>query len=170
MKDKLLSRVKSINTRSKTMGKEYLLLFCECVERMHGVGDETNKDWTPMAYLIGMSQDKDSRMLRKIAGKVLSNWTVAKDDKQESGLRFGRKDGASYDTDLLQTIRVLADQGNVLHSKKIAELLDGEKAPKEFDVQAWAERAAKQHPDQILAMIAALQAQAKTIPAPAKAA
>ena len=162
-KDKLLSRVKSINTRSKSMGKEYLLLLCECIERMHGVGDETNKDWTPMAFLLGKSQDKDARMLRKIAGKILDGWSLVKDDKQDSGLRFGKKNDATYDKDLVQRIRALADQGKVLHSKAIAELLGGEKESKPKDWKVWAERQAKAHPNDLRAMIAALQAQLPTV-------
>lgn len=119
----LSTRIKSLHRRSANAGRDYLLIFCECVENM-----ESN--WTPMAELLAGANPRDAQVLRKLAGFVLSGWSVSKDNKHRTGLRFKKADGATFDMDKLGRIKALAEQGNVLQGKAISELMTPEKVIK----------------------------------------
>jgi hypothetical protein len=114
----LSKRIKSLHTRSKNVGRDYVLLFCESIETME-------ENWTPLAELLSGANPKDNAMLRKLAGFVLSGWTVKRDTKHRTGLRFTKEAGATFDQDRIETLRTLAKQGHVLQSKKVAEFIDG---------------------------------------------
>ena len=116
----LSKRVKNLHSRSKNVGRDYVLLFVECVETM-------SDNWTPMAELIGGANPKDSATLRKMSGFVLTDWKLAKDTKHRSGLRFAKGKAATFDADKLSEIKALAEQGHVLQGKVIADMLQGDK-------------------------------------------
>lgn len=114
----LSKRIKNLHTRSSNVGKDYVLLFAECVETMA-------ENWTPMAELLAGANPKDMAVLRRLAGFVLSGWSIKRDTKHRTGLRFTKDAGASYDVSRVEELRALAKQGHVLQGKKIAELLNG---------------------------------------------
>ena len=118
----LSSRIKSLHERSHKAGKAYILLFVECVETME-------ENWTPLAELISGANPKDSATLRKMAGHVLAGWKLSKDSKHRTGLRFTKETGATYNKNRLAKLKALAEQGNVLQGKVIADLLQGNKKP-----------------------------------------
>jgi|TARA_R100000084_G_scaffold108987_1_gene73413 hypothetical protein len=99
--------------------------------------------------------------LKRVLNHALSDvkFTFTKDGKAK--VKVGENGGAN--ADVIRAMRELSD----LHKGKIGVKSEHFKemfpAPtpqaKEFDVKAWAERAAKAHPEQVEAMIAALQAQ-----------
>lgn len=117
----LISRVKSLNTRSKTVGNTYVKLFAECVEHMFG----ESRDWTVLAALIGGAQSKDAVILRAMAGKVLQGWKLVKDEKQPYGLRFKKVEGQNqgFDETVLQSVKALAVEGKTLQGAEVKALV-----------------------------------------------
>lgn len=128
----LSKRVKNLHSRSKNVGKDYIILFADCVEAM-------SENWTPMAELLAGANPKDNAVLRKLAGMALTDWSVKRDNKHRTGLRFTKGANASCDVDFLNKLRALAKEGHVLQGKKIAELMSGgEKTVKELSADALA--------------------------------
>lgn len=125
MEQSLISRVKSLNTRSATAGNTYVKLWVECIEHMFSPAH----DWSVLAYLLAGAQPADGRILRAMTGKVLQGWSLKKDDKQPTGMRFVKKAGENqgYDEQVLETIRAYALVGKVLQSKDLKEYLKVEK-------------------------------------------
>lgn len=112
----LSKRIQNLHVRSKNVGREYLTLFCECVETM-------GENWTPMAELLSGANDKDKVVLRRLAGFVLSDWTLKADKAHRTGLRFVKGADASFDADKVSSIREFANQGKVLQGKEIREFV-----------------------------------------------
>lgn len=122
----LIDRVKKVNADAKSSGKRYVMLWAECVQHMFG----DSHDWTVLATLIGGAAPKDAAILRALTGKAIKGYSLVKDEKQNSGLRFKKKDGEeqSCDLDFVSKVSALGVQGNVLQGKVIADLL---KKPKD---------------------------------------
>lgn len=122
----LIDRVKRVNTDAKSAGKRYVQLWAECVEHMFG----DSHDWTVLATLISGAGAKDAAILRALTGKAVQGFQLVKDDKQKTGLRFKKKEGANqgWDEVFVATVKALGGEGNVLQGKKIADLLQKPKA------------------------------------------
>lgn len=119
MSNDLSKRIATLHKSSAKAGKAYVLLFVECVETM-------DKNWTPLAQLISGANPKDSARLRKMAGFALKGWSLSKDKVHPTGLRFAKDGAASFNADRLANLKALAMQGNVLQSKAIGDLLNGD--------------------------------------------
>lgn len=122
----LVDRVKKVNADAKSAGKRYVVLWAECVEHMFG----DSHDWTVLATLIGGAAPKDAAILRYLTGKAVQGYSLVKDEKQKSGLRFRKVEGANQgvDLDFVSKVKSLGEQGNVLQGKVIADLLKKPKA------------------------------------------
>lgn len=122
----LVDRVKKVNSDAKSAGKRYVVLWAECVEHMFG----DSHDWTVLARLIGGAGPKESAILRPLTGKALQGYKLLKDEKQPHGLRFKKIEGANqgWDSDFVSTVKTLGEQGNVLQSAKVGELIKKPKA------------------------------------------
>ena len=95
MSTSLIRRVKDHARGQATSGQNTLILVRDCLLHMQ----EHNNEWTPLAFLIGLSQPAQSRMVRQIAGCVLEGWTVSKDLKQKSGVRLSKEKGSNQGFD-----------------------------------------------------------------------
>lgn len=117
----LVDRVKKVNSDAKSAGKRYVLLWAECVEHMFG----ESHDWTVLATLIGGAGVKDAGILRMLTGRALQGYSLVKDDKQKTGLRFKKIEGANqgWDADFVAKVKAMGDQGKVLQSKDILDLV-----------------------------------------------
>jgi hypothetical protein len=135
MSNDLSKRIATLHKSSKKVGTAYILLFVECVETM-------DKNWTPLAQLISGANPKDSGRLRKMAGFVLKGWKLAGDKVHPTGLRFSKDGAASINANRLANLKALAEQGHVLQSKVIGDLLSGGDVAdvKTVDAEALAKR------------------------------
>ena len=117
----LIDRVKKVNADAKSAGKRYVLLWAECVQHMFG----DSHDWTVLATLIGGAAPKDAAILRALTGKAIKGYSLVKDEKQGSGLRFKKKEGEdqSCNMEFVATVLAKGQEGNVLQGKAIGELL-----------------------------------------------
>lgn len=117
----LIDRVKKVNSDAKSAGKRYVVLWSECVEHMFG----DSHDWTVLATLISGAGVKDAAILRALTGKAIQGYSLVKDEKQKTGLRFKKIEGANQgvDMDFVLLVKALGNQGKVLQGKDIAELL-----------------------------------------------
>lgn len=159
---KLMDRVRGHVSGQRTSGQNTLSLTVECIEHMFG----DSGDWSPLAYLIGRSEPAQAREVRRIAGRIVQGYRLTKDDKQPSGLRFVKVKDANQgiDTAKLDMLKTLVDKKKSVQSKDVKEKFASEKAaPKAWDAKAWAARQVKAQPDQLEAMIAALQAQRQAV-------
>lgn len=122
----LVERVKKVNSDAKSAGKRYVILWAECVEHMFG----DSHDWTVLATLIGGAAPKDAAVLRALTGKAVQGYSLVKDEKQKSGLRFKKKDGANtgVDMDFVLKVKGLGNLGKVLQGKDITDLVRREKS------------------------------------------
>ena len=159
----LSTRIKNLHKRSKNVGRDYLYLFVECVETM-----DTN--WTPMAELLAGANPKDSAVLRRLAGLTLQDWTVKRDSKHRTGLRFTKGPNAGYEQLYAVKLKALADEGHVLQGKKVAEVLEPEgKDVKPVSVEAlskaYVKNAQKKIDDGAISTADALEAMRKAIKA-----
>lgn len=142
---KLITRVQNHVTGQATSGKNTLVLLQACIEHMR---DHQN-EWTPLAMLIGKSQPAQARMCRMIAGKVIEGWSIKKDDKQPSGLRFAKVKGSNqgFDADQMSHLSALVDKGLSIQSKEVREKFTGERAAPsdwtEEDAKKYAKRLVK---------------------------
>jgi hypothetical protein len=114
----LIDRVRKVNADSKSAGKRYVILWAECVQHMFG----DSHDWSVLATLIGGANAKDAAVLRALTGKAIRGWKLAKDDKQNSGLRFTKIVGEvqGWDEGFVAKVKNMGELGMVLHSKDIA--------------------------------------------------
>lgn len=117
----LIERVRKVNSDAKSAGKRYVILWADCVEHMFG----DSHDWTVLATLIGGAGVKDAAILRALTGKALVGYSLVKDDKQKSGLRFKKVEGANqgWDADFVAKVREMGVQGKVLQSKDVLALV-----------------------------------------------
>lgn len=122
----LLKRVKSHCTGQATSGQNTLALTLECIEHMR----DNQNEWSALAYLIGKSQPTQSRMVRKITGRVLQGWQVKKDDAQPSGLRFVKLKGQNqgYDEAQMEGLKCLVQSKASVQSKIVVQSFTPEKA------------------------------------------
>lgn len=96
--------------------------------------------------------------LKRILDHSLEGVTYKFDKEKDFGVVFEKGDNGGVNTDRIEALKVLA--GKSIRDKAYKDTFPPvKKEAKEFDPQAWAERAKKAHPDQLEAMIAALQAQ-----------
>ena len=137
-------------------------------------GEKNNK---PMYALIAFTNGKSFGRYKIEDGYKLSQFSAPLKrilDKALSDVKFTFKDGKAsckvgknggLNNDVLEGVRVLAASKVGVKSKAFAEAFPTIKKPaKDWDVQAWAERAIKSNgADQLEAMIAALQAQRATV-------
>ena len=152
----LLQKVQGHVRGQRTSGQNTLALTVECIDHMFG----DSGDWTPLAYLIGKSETAQSRAVRRVVGQVVVGYALVKDDTQSSGLRFTKRKGANVGLveDKMDQLRDLVAQKKSIQSGEVKVLTGKPKVTKDFEVKAWADRVVKAHPDQLEAMIAALQA------------
>lgn len=117
----LVDRVKKVNSDAKSAGKRYVQLWAECVEHMFG----ESHDWTVLATLIAGAGSKDAGILRMLTGRALQGYSLVKDDKQKTGLRFKKVEGANqgWDADFVAKVKAMGDMGKVLQSKDILDLV-----------------------------------------------
>jgi hypothetical protein len=122
----LIDRVKKVNADAKSAGKRYVVLWAECVEHMFG----DSHDWTVLATLISGAGAKDAAILRALTGKAIQGYSLVKDDKQKTGLRFKKVEGANQGVDIgfVSLVKGLGQQGKVLQGKDVADLLKKPKA------------------------------------------
>lgn len=135
----LIDRVKKVNADAKSAGKRYVILWAECVSHMFG----DSHDWTVLATLIGGAAPKDAAILRALTGKAIKGYSLVKDEKQGSGLRFKKKEGEaqSWDEGFVAQVASLGNEGNVLQGKRVGDLLSKPKA--EVTVELTPEQRAK---------------------------
>ena len=118
-------------------------------------------DWTLLAnHLANGIADGDSKAvgnLRVICEAVVPTIKIDVDKKQPTGLRITMGD-ADINEDAVAKVMDLVQRKVSLGGSAIKTALVAAQDKTPFDVAAWADRVAKSHPDQIEAMIAALQA------------
>lgn len=98
-----------------------------------------------------------SAAIRKVIAAVFVGAKIKK-DKKTGGYSVSIK-GVQADADALKRLEQAVEKNLSIRHAAFGKLLKGETDKPEFDVKAWAERTAKARPDQLEAMIAALQAQ-----------
>ena len=100
-----------------------------------------------------------SAAIRKVISAVYVGAKIKK-DKKTGGYSVSIK-GLQADADALDRLNQAVEKKLSIRHATFGKLIKGETAKPEFDVASWAQRTAKQHPDQLEAMIAALQGQRK---------
>ena len=133
-------------------------------------------DWEPTAYLVAHHRDKG--IVKRILGYVLADGIEVKTGVDAKGSKHGAViEGAKgrlndlFDRDKLEVLAKLVAKNTKRNTRVIVEgksvsAIDHAFPPepkpeKEFVVTDWADRVVKAHPDQLEAMIAALQAKRK---------
>ena len=128
------------------------------------VAKGADKDWTLLAnHLANGIADGDTKAvsnLRVICEAIVPSIKIAVDKKQPTGLRITMGD-ADIDEGAVAVVMDMVQRKVSLSGTAIKAALVGKQAKPEFDVTAWADRIVNTHPDQIDAMIAALQAKRK---------
>jgi len=141
-------------------------MVADCLEQLN------NGNSTDLAKLLCITHGKKSSIITVIEGERLKFATPLKgilnhalegveikfDAKKKSGVKIKVGDNGGASTDRIQALRQLGTA--TVSSKAFKEAFPApEKAAKDFDASAWAERAVKSNgADQLEAMIAALQA------------
>jgi hypothetical protein len=151
----LLSTVKSHCTNQGSSGVTTLKLTLICIEQMR----DNQNEWSTLAWLMGKSQPAQARVIRKIVGQALHGWTVSKDTKQLSGIRFTKAKGVNqgYDETVLNVLTALVDDGAPIqgaavkeafpspesaektHDEKVAMFVKAIKSRMEKDEVSWTE-------------------------------
>lgn len=125
----------------------------------------TNRDTTVLVRMIERAKEKqDAAAASATMFLVRQVFEGAKAGKTKDGRMTIKIKDAVVSNTAPATIDRLVSEGTSLRGPKVREAFksDDEKQ-KDFDVKAWAARAAKAHPDQINAMIAALQEARKSV-------
>ena len=141
-------------------------MVADCLEQLN------NGNSTDLAKLLCITHGKKSSIITVIEGERLKFATPLKrilnhalegveikfDAKKKSGVKIKVGDNGGASTDRIQALRQLGKA--TVASKAFKDAFPApEKAAKQFDAIAWAERAVKSNgADQLEAMIAALQA------------
>jgi len=149
-------------------------IVADCLEQLN------NGNSTDLAKLLCITHGKKSGIISVIEGErlkfaaplkrilsyALENVEFRFDEKKKAGVKFKVGDNGGASVDRIQALRVLGSAR--VQSKAFRDTFPTVKVEKEFDVQAWAERAIKSNgADKLEAMIAALQAQRNTAKAAA---
>lgn len=154
------SSTRAWNTRAKN-GQAILQLTLDAID--HAMGE--SGDWTPLAHHISKGiasgADREVANVKLVIRKVAEGATVAKDEKQPTGLRVNLKKAVKNNW-ATSVVHDLIERNVSISGTAIREALmtDDEKNEnkQDFDAQNWAKRQVKANPDQLEAMIAALQA------------
>ena len=119
MAQTLVSKIKQHCTAQGSQGAKTLELVAVCVKHMR----DHEGEWTPLVTLIGMSQPAQSRIIRKIAERILQGYTFNKDDKQDSGLRVAKvKDvNQGYDETVLRKLDDMIEGKATLQGADVKE-------------------------------------------------
>lgn len=104
----------------------------------------------------GKGDDKAVASLKLIIRNVWPNAKAVKVKK--TGITSIKIKGIEADEEALETCHALVADGASLRGTLLSKAF-GTKTDKVFNVEAWAKRSAKAHPEYLEAMIAALQAQ-----------
>lgn len=156
-------QLRNASTRAWTArsnnGAAILKLTLDAID--HAFGE--SKDWTVLAHHIKKGMDagatREVANIKLVVRKVAEGATLTTDEKQPTGLRLNFKNAVknNWATDVVHELidRKVSISGTAIRSALEPE---EEKAKSDFDVKKWAERQKKAHPDQLEAMIAALQA------------
>jgi len=147
------------STRTKN-GAAILQLTMDAID--HAFGEAG--DWTVLAHHIRKGIDsgatREVANIKLVVRKVAEGATIATDEKQPTGLRMSFKNAVKNNW-ATSVVQELIDRNVSISGTAIRAALEPEKEEKaksDFDVKKWAERQKKAHPDQLEAMIAALQA------------
>lgn len=130
-KTSMMKRVQNFTRAQRNAGKTGLALLEITIDHMFSKG----MDWTPLAWLIAKTDERDSAILRRIAGACLGGVTLRKDPEQPSGLRIVRGANAGV-TEKMEILRQLVKAGESFRSKGVAEALFDKPAP-EFDLHKY---------------------------------
>ena len=130
-KSQMMSRVQNFTRTQRNAGKTGLALLEITIDHMFAKGS----DWTPLAWLIAKTDERDSAILRKIAGVCLGGVTMRKDTEQPSGLRIVKGDNAGV-TEKMAILRDLVKAGESFRGKAVSEALFDKAAP-DFDLHKY---------------------------------
>ena len=129
----------------------------------HAFGD--SGDWTVLAHHLRKGIDAGAKRevdnIKLVIRSVVPDIKIVADDKQPTGIRIKMK-GAVKNNHATSIVHDLIERKVSISGTAIKNALmpeeEKEKKEKTFDAKAWAQRQVKNNPDQLEAMIAALQA------------
>lgn len=120
----------------------------------------TSRDTTVLTRAIDRAASKgDDKAVASLKLLIRNVWPGSKSNKsRKTGQTSIKISGVEADEYAISVCRALVADGVSLRGTLLSKaFIPAEEKP--FDVEAWAKRTVKAHPDQLEAMIAALQAQ-----------
>ena len=113
-------------------------LLIACMDHWMG----PSRDWTPLARLVTSVDSRMAQRMQRIVGKALGGVSKVTDTDAEFGIKYKASRNAGP-SDKMGTLRDLCTAGESIYSAAMDEWLEIEaKAPKAFDLQAYAKRVA----------------------------
>ena len=122
-----------------------------------------NRDTTPIVKMINAAKRKgDTQAEKAIKFTFGQIYIGAKSTKTKTGTSIKIKD-ATLSNAGVDTLKKLVASGVSMRGNNWAKAFKTEEDTPDFDVAAWAAKQVKSRPDQLEAMIAALQAQRPSV-------